>query len=88
MARHPYDLCGRMSGSTWTAEQVRALGVTCSVEVAGSVLGCSRGVAYELARRGELGVPVLKLGRRYVIPTAPLIRLLGLDDDTQAVAGG
>jgi len=75
-----------VSGRRWTADQVRALGVRCSVEDAGSILGVSRGVAYELARRDELGVPVLRVGRRMVVPTAPLLSVLHIDDTAPVVA--
>lgn len=37
-------------------------------------LGISRGLAYQLARRGEL--PVLRLGKRLVIPRKAFDRLL------------
>jgi excisionase family DNA binding protein len=46
--------------------------VTVSVEEAGQILGISRGLAYELARQGRL--PVIRLGRRFIIPRK------GLDD--------
>jgi excisionase family DNA binding protein len=39
---------------------------TISVEQAGAMLGIGRGLAYELAKRGELP-GVLKLGGRYVV---------------------
>jgi excisionase family DNA binding protein len=45
-----------------------------SVEEAAELLGISRSLAYELAARGQL--PVLRLGRRLVIPRAALERLL------------
>ena len=45
-----------------------------SVEEAANLLGISRSLAYELAARGEL--PVLRLGRRIVVPRAALERLL------------
>ena len=48
--------------------------VTVSVEEAGHILGISRGLAYELARQGKL--PVIRLGRRYVIPCKMLDELL------------
>lgn len=41
---------------------------TLTVEAAAEQLGISRGLAYELARRGE--IPVLRLGRRLVVPRA------------------
>lgn len=47
---------------------------TLSVEEAGRRLGVGRGLAYELARRGE--IPSLRLGRRLVVPVAALDRLL------------
>lgn len=40
--------------------------LTLSIEEAASMLGISRALAYELVRKGEL--PVLRLGRRVVIP--------------------
>lgn len=39
---------------------------TISVEQAGAMLGIGRGLAYELAKRGELP-GVLRLGHRYVV---------------------
>jgi excisionase family DNA binding protein len=48
--------------------------LTITVEEAGRVLGISRGLAYSLAARGEL--PVIRLGRRMVVPTARLHELI------------
>lgn len=53
---------------------------TCSVEVAATRLGLSRGKAYELARQNALPVPVLRLGRKLVVPVRALDRVLGIDD--------
>src|SRR5262245_28451116 len=47
---------------------------TLRVEQAGELLGISRGSAYEAARCGEL--PVLRFGKRLVVPTAALLELL------------
>jgi excisionase family DNA binding protein len=47
-----------------------------SVSEAACLLGISRAFAYELASRGEL--PVLRLGRRMVIPKVCLLALLDL----------
>jgi excisionase family DNA binding protein len=49
--------------------------LTMSVEKAAKLLGVSRGLAYEAARRGEL--PTIKLGRRLLVPTARLLELVG-----------
>lgn len=61
---------------------------TCTVREAARVLGIGVGLAYELARSGELapGAPVLKLGRRLVVPTRPLFRLV--DGDGAASSAG
>jgi excisionase family DNA binding protein len=47
---------------------------TISVPEAGKILGIGRNAAYEAARRGEL--PVLKFGKRLVVPVAALQRKL------------
>jgi excisionase family DNA binding protein len=53
---------------------------TLTVEQAAQILGCGRTLAYELIRRDEFLSRVLKLGnRRYVIPTADLLRAIGID---------
>lgn len=44
---------------------------------AARLLGISRGMAYKAANDGTL--PVLTFGRRKVVPTAHLRRLLGID---------
>ena len=64
----------------WTAQEVCDLGVSTDVRTAASVLGVSDYQAYELIRRGEFPVPVLRLGRRkIVIPVAGLLSILGID---------
>ena len=47
---------------------------TITVPEAGKRLGIGRNSAYEAARRGE--IPVLKIGRRLLVPIAALDRLL------------
>jgi excisionase family DNA binding protein len=47
-----------------------------SVTEAGQLLGISRAFAYELAARGE--IPVIRFGRRTVIPRALLLELLNI----------
>ena len=54
---------------------------TCSIEEAASVLGIGRTLGYELARRGEFPVRILRLGRLYRVPLADLERLLGATND-------
>lgn len=45
---------------------------------AGQALGLGREATYAGARRGD--IPVLKIGKRYVVPTPPLRRMLGLNE--------
>jgi excisionase family DNA binding protein len=54
---------------------VAELPLTMTVEEAARAIGCSRGLAYEAARRGEL--PTVRLGRRLFVPRARLLEMLG-----------
>lgn len=53
-------------------------GATVSVEQAAQLLSISRSAAYQAARTGDL--PTLRIGRRLVVPTAELRRMLLIDD--------
>jgi excisionase family DNA binding protein len=60
--------------------------LTISVDAAARLAGISRNSAYEAVRRGEL--PVIRIGRRLLVPRAALLRRLeGRDfpssDDTE-----
>ncbi|MFO8102067.1 MAG: helix-turn-helix domain-containing protein [Dehalococcoidia bacterium] len=48
--------------------------LTLTVEESARLLGISRGLAYELARTGQ--IPVIRFGRRMLVPRAALERLL------------
>jgi hypothetical protein len=63
----------------WTVENVRALGMTTSVETAGIILGIGRTKAYGLAKQGQFPVKVLRVGRRYLVSVPALLRLLEAD---------
>jgi len=56
---------------------------TLTVPEAADLLGIGRNLAYEIAKReGVLaGVPVIRVGRRLLIPHARLLAVLGLPDD-------
>lgn len=60
-----------------TLDEIRRLPAVLSVEQAGQVVGLKRSAAYDAAERGE--IPVLRFGRRLIVPTARLLTLLGLD---------
>lgn len=55
---------------------------TVQVPEAAEILGIGRGTAFAAAASGEL--KVLKFGRRMVVPTAELKRLLGIDEKPAA----
>jgi excisionase family DNA binding protein len=48
-----------------------------TVEEVAELLQCGRTATYDAVRRGE--IPSIKVGRRLVIPTAAVRRLLELD---------
>ena len=50
---------------------------TMTVTEAGEILGLAKGGTYDAIHRGDL--PVLRIGRRLLIPTAGLYRLLQID---------
>ena len=57
-----------------------------SVAEAGALLGISRAFAYELVARGEL--PVIRLGRRRLVPKVALNALAGAEPTSQTAAEG
>lgn len=59
-----------------TLADVRSWPATVAVPKAATALGCSKSQLYDLIRRGEAPVRTLSYGRRHVVVTASLIRLL------------
>ena len=59
-------------------DELLALPTTVDLVTAARALGIGRTAAYQLARAGELPVPVLRLGSRYRVPTAALLTALGV----------
>jgi excisionase family DNA binding protein len=49
---------------------------TVTVEIAARMLGIGRQLAYELVRVGRFPTPVIRVGRRVVIPREPFERAL------------
>ncbi|MEU8252210.1 hypothetical protein [Nonomuraea sp. NPDC048916] len=62
--------------TTWSREEIEALGPTTTVETAASVIGVSRWLGYQLIKRGQWPTRVLSMGRVIKIPTHDLITLL------------
>lgn len=53
---------------------------TVSVSRAAELIGIGRSSAYQAARNGSFPTKIIQIGGRYVVPTAPLLELLGLDE--------
>ncbi|WP_431973399.1 helix-turn-helix domain-containing protein [Micromonospora haikouensis] len=72
----------------WTADRIRALGAVTDLTTAAAIFGLSRATAYDLARRGQFPVAVLRFGSRYRIPVAAILHALHLpaDDDSPPAA--
>ena len=62
-----------------TRAELLALPVTVDVPTAARALGLGRSTAYELARRDEFPCRVLRIGSSYRVPTADLMRVLGIE---------
>lgn len=63
-----------------SAEDIRQLGPTTDVPTAGALFGLSRTQSYVAIQRGQFPVSVIRIGRRVVVPVAPLLELLGLSE--------
>jgi predicted DNA-binding transcriptional regulator AlpA len=62
-----------------TLAELLAMPVMVDIGTASRALGLGRSTGYELARRGEFPCRVLHVGSSYRVPTAELLRILGLD---------
>jgi len=67
------------SSKVWTIDAVRGLGATIDIETAGAILGIGRSKSYELAKSGAFPVRVLRIGKRYLVPTPSILALLGIE---------
>ncbi len=79
------------SGKTWTADQIRALGVRTDLATACSIVyGIGRSAAWDRYHRGELCFPAIRSGRGVVVPVAPLLKLMMVEEEppTQAPRRG
>jgi hypothetical protein len=54
------------------------LPVVIDLVTAGRALGIGRTRAFELARRGTFPAPLLRVGATWRVPTAPLLKMLGI----------
>jgi excisionase family DNA binding protein len=67
-----------------TRAELLALPAVVDVTTAARALGLGRSTAYDLARRGEFPCRVLHIGSSYRVPTADLLRVLGIEPDQPA----
>lgn len=63
----------------WTAQRVRDLGLHTTVTTAAEILGIGRSTAYDLIRRDEFPVRVLRVGTRMRVPVTALLAWLGVE---------
>jgi excisionase family DNA binding protein len=61
--------------------------LTLTIPEVAAILRISRNLAYELAARDCLPVPVLRLGRRMLVPRETLLRVLGVNEGSPAESG-
>ena len=60
---------------------------TVNIDEAAQTLGVSRLTLYSAIRNGESPVPVIKIGKRLVVPKAALAKLLSGEDASGSVEG-
>src|SRR4051794_11769274 len=66
------------SPEVWTETRIRALGLVTDVATAARIFGLSRAAAYDLAKRDQFPVTVLRFGSRYRVPVAAILQALHL----------
>jgi hypothetical protein len=71
-----------------TLAELRALPAALDLRTAARALGIGRTLAYELARTGQFPCTVLRVGSHYRVPTAALLRALGVDVPSSATDSG
>lgn len=66
-----------------TRDELLALPVAVDLDTANRALTIGRSTGYQLAKRGEYPVRVLRLGNAYRVVTAELHRLLGIESEPE-----
>lgn len=73
----PRDLAADRRGLTLA--EIAALPVTVDLITAARAVGIGRTTAHKLARAGQFPCPVLRIAGAYRVPTAGLLKLLGIE---------
>ena len=66
-----------------TFAELHALPTVVDLMTAARALGIGRTQAYQLASAGEFPVRIIRVGTAYHVPTAELLKVLGVDLTTQ-----
>nr|WP_228775091.1 helix-turn-helix domain-containing protein [Streptomyces sp. NRRL B-1677] len=74
-----------MTFAPLTRAELRALPPVIDLETAGRALGLKRSTTYDLAKRGELPVRTLRLGRARRVVSAELLQILGVAPAPQEI---
>lgn len=69
-----------MTTEAMSRQELLRLPAAVKLPVAARALGLGRNKAYELVRAGRFPCTVLHLGNSYRVPTAGLLRLLGIEE--------
>jgi len=78
------EVCAVSTQNAMTRDELLALPVSFDLKVAARALGIGRTLAYDMAKRDKFPVRVLRLGNRYRVTRADLLRVLGVADDDVA----
>src|SRR5437667_1154928 len=73
---HPTRPDASPDTTAWTIERIRALGAATDLRTAGQIFGLSANTAYNLARRGQFPVPVIRAGTQYRVSTEAILAVL------------
>ncbi|MCA1605939.1 MAG: DNA-binding protein [Actinobacteria bacterium] len=79
-------IVSREIAKTITLDEIRRWPATVSLGTACGPFGISQSYGYALARAGQFPCRVLRVGRRYVVPTEGIIAVLTADDSAAAAS--
>lgn len=69
--------------AAWTESRVRSYGLTMpGIDACQAVYRTQRTKSQQMLREGDVDFRVLRAGRRYVVPTVDVLKLLGLNEQT------
>lgn len=74
-----------MNDDVWTEDRIRAFGARMDgVTAVQAVYGYRCSKAYAMLAAGDVDFRVIRRGRKYIVPTQDVLRLLGLDEQNRA----